>query len=196
MHLITEGIYSDFFNIYINNDNVIVEKDAKYLHYDLHWRDEIYIWQYDGRSLKSNEQYLYVDNNGNLRLSKEFKETYIVDIYYHDDNLNIYKSLYENDVANFKQLYKITPYEILIEISVRIESGDNFEYIEYLVTPLIYAIIKDNFDIVRYIIDSGYKNINFKSEYGSALYISLKHRNDKISKYLLDNGAKLTTEFI
>jgi ankyrin repeat protein/uncharacterized protein YegL len=97
-------------------------------------------------------------------------------------NIDIFKAIQQSDLVTVKQLLQIDP---------NLVRARNFDY-----TPLHYAIINFNVEIIKYLIEHGADvNAETSDDFTPPLHLAIEYNfNVKIIKYLVEQGANINAE--
>jgi len=116
-------------------------------------------------------------------------------IYLLSNGANIYQKLFNRELYD-EDYYTAEIYTILHKCNVEFlmllnKDNINFDvHDEYGGTPLFYAVLFNDFDKVRYLVERG-ANINTSAKSWSTLGYPAYRGNLIISKFLIDNGANV-----
>ncbi|WP_157153243.1 ankyrin repeat domain-containing protein [Brachyspira murdochii] len=85
-------------------------------------------------------------------------------------------------------------FKILVENGFDLESRIKADRSDYDYTPLMIAVYKKDYDMVKYLLDKGANPNTANNENKTALMIAIANNNFDISKLLIQQGANINTQ--
>lgn len=85
-------------------------------------------------------------------------------------------------------------FKILVENGFDLESRIKADRSDYDYTPLMIAVYKEDYDMVKYLLDKGANPNTANNENKTALMIAIANNNFDISKLLIQQGANINTQ--
>lgn len=104
-----------------------------------------------------------------------------------DEGTSLLDVSYRSSKSENKEMFKI-----LVENGFDLESRINDDDSDY--TPLMIAVYKEDYDMVKYLLDKGANPNAVNNEKKTALMIANDEGNNNIAKLLIEQGANINTQ--